>query len=359
MRERKPPKLVQRESSWAVEFYDPRRGFTTRHSFGTDDYTQAEEAFATWLQARKPDKARDITDVSVLELVSTFYTNTAQHYPSKYAYSSALSWVEDILDTTTLDEFDFDRQETFVKELRGEGLADGTIARIMAIINTSAIDAYKRKRIKEKPYVMSVAAHNPRQRVLDDQEVRALLASAKSENAKRYLLIAFTTAARPQAIVDLELSQFDQRRKLLDLNPKGRKQVKKKFRPTIPICSVLLAACQAWSEGPLFRVVYKDHSRKLNSSRAIADELTFPEESSLYTIRHTVATELRTQGVPEMEVSAFLGHKPPGVNSVTLDYAKYRPEFMRKAADAIDLFWERINANGQTQSGCGDVGNAG
>jgi integrase len=230
----------------------------------------------------------------------------------------------------------------------------------MAVINTSAIDAYKRKRIKEKPYIMSVASHNPRQRVLDDEEVRSLLASAQTENAKRYLLIALTTAARPQAIVDLDLSQFDQRRKLLDLNPKGRKQVKKKFRPTIPICQTLLTHCQSWAEGPIFSVVYKDHTRKLASARAIAEELIFPAEATLYTIRHTVATELRTQGVPEMDVSAFLGHKPPGVNAVTLDYAKYRPEFMRKAADAIDIYWERINErNGQVPSIGGNDGNVG
>jgi integrase len=347
----KPAKLVKRSKSWAVEYYDARKGFTTRTSLGTDSFEVAEEKFAEWLLSRKPSVARDISDISVMELVATFYANVAKDYPSKYAYASALSYVEEHLKGLPLSEFDYDAQESFIDDLREDGLAEGTIGRVMAVINTSAIYAYKRKRIKEKPYVMSVSGKNPRQRTLTDEEAKGIIDSAKTENEKRFVLLAFTTMARPQAIIDLSKDQFDLRRNLLDLNPPGRLQTPKKYRPVIPICNTVVAECDKWPRGPIF----PNHGTKLASSRSIVSKLKFPEGGTAYTIRHTMATELLSQGVPDIQISQFLGHRPPGVNKVTLDYAKYKPEFLKEATEAVEQYWRRVNGI-STQADSGDAG---
>lgn len=344
------PKLVKRAKNYAVEYFDQKKGFTTRSSLGTDDPGIANKLYAEWCLKNVRAEKAPTEEVYVEGLMAQFYEQEAKHFPSKYSYKSALAYCSKHLGGVTLKDFGLRRQEEFVSTLREEGLTDGTIGRIMGAVGRAVKRSYEYGEIKEKPFIMAVQAHNPRDRILSDDEARELLKLAKTQNDKWYLLLAFTTAARPQAIIDLSREQFDLKRGLLNLNPPGRKQNPKKYRPTIPICNALLGYCQNLPTD-LF-VFPKDH-RKMSSYRPIAESLepNFPEGCTLYTIRHTIATELRSQGVPEMEVSAFLGHKPPGVSRVTLDYAKYRPEFMRKAADAIDNYWKRVGNEFQIDSG--------
>ncbi len=54
------------------------------------------------------------------------------------------------------------------------------------------------------------------------------------------------------------------------------------------------------------------------------------------TFRHTMATELRRRGVPAWEVSGMLGHKTGGTSEV---YAKYDPDYLGHAAQAIDAYF--------------------
>ena len=58
-----------------------------------------------------------------------------------------------------------------------------------------------------------------------------------------------------------------------------------------------------------------------------------------YTIRHTMATELRKRGVAPWEVSGMLGHKSSGT---TERYAKYDSDYLSKAARAIDEYFQEL-----------------
>lgn len=346
------PKLVKRGTNYAVEFYDPQKGFTSRESLGTDDAGLATRRFGEWcLKNSTPEKAQ-IQDVTIEGLMGQFYAQEAKDYPSRYVYKSALAYCSEYLHGVTLKDFTLRKQEEFVSRLRKGGLSDGTIARLMGAVSRSVTRAYRYGEIAERPYILAIQAHNPRDRIFTDREAQELIKAHPGQST--FLTLAFLTAARPQAIVDLSKGQFDLSSKLLDLNPKGRKQNPKKHRPVIPMGKSLLGFAESLPEGAIF-VVGKDH-RKLTSPRSIVESIDWPEGSSAYTIRHTVATQLRAAGVPEFEVSAYLGHKPPGVNQQTLDYAKWRPEFMRKAADAIDAYWSRIN---EAVGDCAEPGNGG
>src|SRR5690606_1033801 len=58
-----------------------------------------------------------------------------------------------------------------------------------------------------------------------------------------------------------------------------------------------------------------------------------------YTIRHTMATELRRRGVPEWEIGGMLGHRGRGE---TERYAKYAPDYLSEAASAIDDYFHEL-----------------
>lgn len=56
---------------------------------------------------------------------------------------------------------------------------------------------------------------------------------------------------------------------------------------------------------------------------------------SQYTIRHTMATWLRSKGVPKWEVEGIMGHAG---DSQTDAYAKYDPNYLSHARIALDEY---------------------
>jgi integrase len=347
------PKLVKRSTNFAVEYFDPKKGFTTRRSLGTDDAREAQRLFAEWC-LKNLDEVGTLESVTVGGLLASFYAKQAQNYPSKYVYKSALSYVGEFIPDLPLAQFRRKQQEDFISKLREEKLAEGTIKRLMAAISTSVNYAYERDLIPSKPHILSVSDNARRDRPLTDDEARALIRACETTSEKRYIALALMTGARPGAILGLQKRQFDFSHHILRLLPYGEKQVKQKPKPTIPLPKALEDIAVGWEDG---YVVHLDH-KPLNDHRHIWERIStgLPEDIVCYDLRHTAATELRRQGVPEWDISGYLGHTGPGAKT-TGAYAHYRPEFMRAAADAMDKYWSRLNA--QLRVGCGNAGEAG
>jgi integrase len=196
-----------------------------------------------------------------------------------------------------------------------------------------------------RPSVMSVPVPVTRKRLLSDDEAVALLNACKTENDRRYVALALMTGARPSALIGLYKAQFDFEHKLLDLLPPGEAQVTKKFKPVIPMPETLAQIARAWEDGPVFVVQTDQGPKRLASNESIWGRLSkaVPPDVTPYTLRRTVATELRKQGVPMADISGYLGHKAPG-SRITELYAAYEPGYMRAAAEAMDAYWRRINA---------------
>ena len=162
-----------------------------------------------------------------------------------------------------------------------------------------------------------------------------------------YLLLAFGTAARPKAILDLTSFQVDCDARLIRLNPPGRPQNKKR-RPTLPICDTFLPYLRALPAGP----VVQYNGRALRGVKSTFDHLTeraahrVPAISDVmpYVIRHTIAAEIRKRGVPVWEVAGFLGHTS-GYKR-TERYAKFGPDHLARAVRAIDAYFADLQALG-------------
>ena len=67
-------------------------------------------------------------------------------------------------------------------------------------------------------------------------------------------------------------------------------------------------------------------------------------EVTAYTIRHTVAAEMRKRGVPVWEVAGFLGHSSG--YKTTERYAKFGPDHLASAARAIDAYFADLGVAG-------------
>jgi integrase len=171
----------------------------------------------------------------------------------------------------------------------------------------------------------------------------ALFEAAKSYHFLMFLMLATNTLARPEAILELQPFQVDLEHRLINLNPAGRKQTKKR-RPTVPITETLLPwvrdvkAPYLVSYGTKTPRRVRSIKKAFRLARAAAG---LGPDVIPYTIRHTMATELRKRGVPAWEVAGMLGHR---VERTTEIYAKFDPTYLSAAARAIDDYMRELQA---------------
>ncbi|MDH3691318.1 MAG: site-specific integrase [Gammaproteobacteria bacterium] len=227
------------------------------------------------------------------------------------------------------------RQEQFIHQLGEHGCSKGYIGRILGVGKAALNRAYKRGEIATVPYVLTGSKGRERERILSLDEAAALFNAVDAEHMLMYLLLAFNTLARPEAILELRRFQLDLDNRLIRLNPPAREQTKKR-RPTLPITNTLFP----WLQNTKSDVLVNWRGRHLNSIkkgfRRLRERAGLDADVIPYTVRHTMATELRKRAVPAWEVSGFLGHKSHGS---TDRYAKYAPDYLGQAVQAIDQYF--------------------
>ena len=133
------------------------------------------------------------------------------------------------------------------------------------------------------------------------------------------------TMARPSAVLELTRFQCDLERGIVDLNPAGKARTKKR-RPVLP----LVEAFRPWVSIAGGHIVeYRGKPvKKINAVwRGARVKAGLGEDVIPYSLRHTVATELAGRGVPELEISAMLGHTMPN-NRTSARYVKFRPDYL-------------------------------
>jgi len=232
----------------------------------------------------------------------------------------------------------------------------------------------------------------PRDYVPGFEDLASLLDCDGSEVLRRYDIIALNTWARPEAILDLSVrDQVDFENGLIDLNPPGRKQNKKK-RPTIKLTENLHGWFEYWGEDkPLAYKTKRSSGSAPKEARSAATHIkaqfkrrtfrwmlvrsgcakteiddffrrsrsgeTEPLRAAIaraesqgikritqYTLRHFMATRVR--GLKDVRVdreqrSLWLGH---GKRDATSWYETLDPEHLLEAAKATNVILEKLDA---------------
>jgi integrase len=201
-------------------------------------------------------------------------------------------------------------------------------------VGKSALNhAYREGEIDAVPFIIPGQDGEAREQTLSVAESSALWNVAEAPHERMYLALAYGTLARPEAILAMHRSFADLDRRLLNQNPPGRRQTKK-FRPTVPICSFLLPWIVQIDSGPLVQWRSREIASFKTAWRKMRARAGLPADTVPKVIRHTMATHLRTENVPEAEIQGFLGHK--AYSGKTEVYARYRPDFLGQAVAAID-----------------------
>ena len=156
----------------------------------------------------------------------------------------------------------------------------------------------------------------------------------------RFLIASVATLGRPDAVHDLSLEsarrQWNTNARVLDLNPKGRRQTKK-YRPVVPV---------AWQaalhfDGAEGFFVGAASVKSAWDSMAAALGLPKEGEAGMKLIRRSMAKLLRDR-LPRAdwtEIEMFLGHCK--FDAVSDLYAPFDPDYLSAARTAIeDIFAE-------------------
>lgn len=294
-------------SNWYIAWPEGRK--TGRKSTGTSDLQEAQLILVQYVATVGQVATTDPSQVYIENAFDRYYENHGKLLRTAADAQSALGRWADFFPGALVSEITYQRQEAFIAHLRARGLGNGSIRRILAVGQAALNWARKRGELTGGPIIaLSLAPEAPpRERFLDLDEVRALLAANKPPHLQTYLILAIATGARPEALLELRHDQLDFHRLLIKLNPDGRPQNKKR-RPTIPMLKLLVPMLTGLPNGPLVAFNGKAFKSIKKSFRVARIEAGLDSSVTPYTIRHTVASEKRMRGVPMGEVATWLGH---------------------------------------------------
>ena len=282
-------------------------------------------------------------DVAFETCLLRYYQHQARHLRSSEQARYAILRLSDFFPGALVSEFTIEKQRQFAASLRAQGLSDGYIRRILAVAQAALNRALREGEIAAAPYVdLKLAPEaEPRERILSLEETARLFEAAEPDHLRMYLLLAYGTAARPEAILELTSFQVDCDARIIQMNPPGRPQTKKR-RPAIPMCETLRQVLRGLPAGPIVRYNGWALGSIKTAFHKARDRAGLGKDVTPYTIRHTMASEMRKRGVPVWEVAGFLGHSS-GYRT-TERYAKYGPDHLSQAVRAIDGFFADLAA---------------
>lgn len=185
------------------------------------------------------------------------------------------------------------------------------------------------------PSVEKALRSKPRRHLFTVAQLGAMIAYADQEpGAQQWLWLMIGTAARPDAALAFDPA-LQWTGKVADLHPPERPQTDKR-NPVVPVIEHLANVFEGWTMQPVA-------SRK-RWWRTMRAKLDLPVTHVPKTIRHTVATYLRSAGVPGEQISALLGHKDQGDTLETTSgvYAHADPLKMKAATKALTTLWEAV-----------------
>ncbi len=226
---------------------------------------------------------------------------------------------------------------SYVAARRKQGRSDGAIHTELGHLRTVLVWAQRKRLIEHAPDIERPSKPDPKDRHLTRDEVRALLANAPLPHVRLAIHLMLATAARISAILELTWDRVDMTRRLIHLvDPENR--ANRKGRATVPINDTLFAALQEAKKGALSDYVVEwagDRVKSIKRSITTAAKNAGIEDVSPHVFRHTSAVWLAEAGIPMSEIAQYLGHSNPYITAKV--YARFSPDYLRKAANALEL----------------------
>jgi integrase len=179
----------------------------------------------------------------------------------------------------------------------------------------------------------------PRDRHLTLQEVERLLEAADLPHIRLFIILALATAARKTAILDLTWMRVDFERALIYLQDPEQRRTNK-GRAVVPMNSTARAALLEAKAGGVSDYVVEWGGRRVRDvKKGIATAFLKAglkeRGDGAHVLRHTAAVLMAEAGVSMEEIAQYFGHS--NVLTTYRVYARFSPEYLKKAASALEL----------------------
>lgn len=205
-----------------------------------------------------------------------------------------------------------------------------TMRNELSLVRTALNWMYK----KDAPKIVVPGIPPSRVGHLTKDQFREFLTGCISPHVKLFAILGVTTGARKAALLEAKWDQVDWDREQLDLNPKGRIQNSKQ-RTTVALNGPAMEALREARDGATCdHIIEYRCGPLLDIKKGIAAAVgrtgvrTHP-----HMFRHSAAVWMAEARVPMVEISSFLGHRD--INITTRIYARFHPEHLRQAAQAL------------------------
>lgn len=183
----------------------------------------------------------------------------------------------------------------------------------------------------------------PREAIMTDDQVRAILASTKDEAWRDFLAVLWSCGCRPGELAKVTRKELDADRGRLVFPARRNKTGRKTGRPRIVyLTDTARATCSKWAarnpDGAIFRNLRGNpwtRNAMALRFRRIREKLGFGKEATAYSLRHQFTTSALEAGVPIATVSELLGHRDSAMISRVYGHLADRHEHLRDAAAKI------------------------
>ncbi len=224
---------------------------------------------------------------------------------------------------------------------REKRISDGTIHTELGHLRTVLKWAENHRLINRAPYIERPPKPAPKDRYLTREEVHRIITACHSPHVKLAIQLMIATAARVTAILELKWDRVDFERGNIYLRDPEDK-TRRKGRAVIPMNDGIRAALREAREHALSDYVIEwagDRVKSLKKGIGSSARAANIPDVSAHVFRHTAAVWLAEAGHSMEEIAQYLGHS--NVNVTRNIYARYSPQHLRKAADALDIgFYE-------------------
>lgn len=215
-------------------------------------------------------------------------------------------------------------------------VSDGTIRREGGVLRAALSWAVRENWITETPHVDLPPVPPPRDRWLTKEEVARLIKGCEAVHIELFVTLAYYTAARRGAILDLTWDRVDLDCGLIHYAAPGKRATMKR-RVTVPAHPAALSLLRKAREGAVTDFVIEFRGRKVadvKTAFTAACRRAGIAECTPHILRHTAATHMVMAGVPIGEVARMLGDT---VAMIERTYGKHDPSYLRGASAALTL----------------------
>lgn len=309
---------------WYVR-YGPR--LRSRISAQTKDRREADKFLARFIATEgEPTGARR----TVGDILAGYYAAKSEKVRAPDAIAFAVKGLQPLSDL-------FPSQLTppaIARWVASRGVSNGTVLREVGVLRAALGWAVESQWLAAVPPISNpVPTPRARRRWVTKDEARALLEGCREPHVKLFITLGLMTVARTGAMLEARWSQVDWDRRTIDYGEgHGNKN-----RAIVPLNDDVFAMLQAAR-----RLSCSDYLVEFRGQRVVSVKTGFAAACrrakvkgvTPHILRHSGATWMAIDGVPLEEIARMLGDSLAVVEKT---YAKWTPEYLRRAASALQL----------------------